>query len=192
MTEVMRGEAGIRSLTYGAFLRGLINDPKSVSAPAPSSPALAEAIAAEVDPARPGLVVELGPGTGAVTSALIRHVGAARIIAIERDESFALLLRQNFLGLDVRCGDALAFEEFLPAEADIAAVVSGVPLLHLPQSARRSLLARALNRQGTGGLFIQLSYSWRPPVTPFPGVTLTKRAVWRNFPPAHVWTYRAT
>jgi phospholipid N-methyltransferase len=56
---------------------------------------------------------------------------------------------------------------------------------------RRSLLARALNRQGRGGLFIQLSYSWRPPVAPFPGVTLTKQAVWRNFPPAHVWTYRA-
>jgi phosphatidylethanolamine/phosphatidyl-N-methylethanolamine N-methyltransferase len=191
MTEVMRGEAGVRSLTYGAFLRGLINDPKGVSAPTPSSPALAGAIASEVDPKRPGLVVELGPGTGAVTAALIRHVGAARIIAIERDQNFARLLGWNFHGLDVRCGDALAFEEFLPPDATVAAIVSGVPLLHLPQSARRSLLARAMNRQGMGGLFIQLSYSWRPPVAPFPGVTLAKRAVWRNFPPAHVWTYRA-
>jgi len=191
MTETMRGEVGVRAVTYGAFLRGLINDPKGVSAPTPSSPALAEAIAAQVDPARSGLVVELGPGTGAVTAALIRHLGAARIIAIERDTHFARLLKQNFHGLDVRCGDALAFEEFLPPGADVAAVVSGVPLLHLPQSARRSLLARAQDRQGRGGLFIQLSYSWRPPVAPLAGMSLAKRAVWRNFPPAHVWTYRA-
>jgi phosphatidylethanolamine/phosphatidyl-N-methylethanolamine N-methyltransferase len=191
MSEVMRGEAGARSLTYGAFLRGLINNPKGVSAPTPSSPALAEAIAAEVDPARPGLMVELGPGTGAVTAALIRHVGAARIIAIERDKDFANLLTRNFRGLNVRCGDALAFEHYLPADATVAAVVSGVPLLHLPQSVRCSLLARALARQGSGGLFIQLSYSWRPPVAAPAGVMLTKRAVWRNFPPAHVWTYRA-
>lgn len=191
MTEATRGEAGARSLTYGAFLRGLINDPKGVSAPTPSSPALAKAIAAQVDPARPGLVVELGPGTGAVTAALIRHVGAARIIAIERDANFAHLLRQNFNGLDVRRGDALAFEQFLPANANVAAVVSGVPLLHLPQASRRSLLARALARQGRGGLFVQLSYSWRPPVAPPDGVALTKLAVWRNFPPAHVWIYRA-
>ena len=42
---------------YGDFLRGLINDPKGVSAPTPSSPALARVIAAEVDPVRDGLVI---------------------------------------------------------------------------------------------------------------------------------------
>jgi phospholipid N-methyltransferase len=71
----------------------------------------------------------------------------------------------------------------------IAAVVSGLPLLHLPDATRRSLLTRALAAQGPGGLFIQLSYSWRPPVKAGEGVTLTKRAIWQNFPPAHVWTY---
>jgi len=58
---------------YGDFLRGLVNDPKGVSAPTPSSPALARVIAAEVDLSREGLVIELGPGTGVVTEALLER-----------------------------------------------------------------------------------------------------------------------
>src|SRR5258708_19779787 len=46
---------------YGDFLRGLVNDPRGVSAPTPSSPALARAIAAEVDVSRDRLVIELVP-----------------------------------------------------------------------------------------------------------------------------------
>ena len=180
------------SLSYGAFLRGLIHSPRGVSAPTPSSPVLAEAIAAELDLTRPGLVIELGPGTGAVTAALIRRVGPTRLLAIEQETSFIAPLRTRFPDADIRCGDALAFERFLPSGAIVAAVVSGLPLLHLPHATRRSLLARALNVQGPGGLFIQLSYSWRPPVKAGEGVMLTKRAVWQNFPPAHVWTYRSS
>ncbi|HSZ73188.1 MAG TPA: hypothetical protein VK779_00090, partial [Rhizomicrobium sp.] len=52
------------------FLRALIARPKNVGAIAPSSPALARAIAAQVDPAREGTVLELGPGTGVITEAL--------------------------------------------------------------------------------------------------------------------------
>jgi phosphatidylethanolamine/phosphatidyl-N-methylethanolamine N-methyltransferase len=189
MRQVIKADAG--DLRYGDFLRGLISNPKAVSAPTPSSPALANVIAAQLDFGRPGLVIELGPGTGAVTAALLRRVPARRILAIERDGIFAASLRRNFPRLDVRSGDALAFEDFLPPNAVIAAVVSGLPLLHFPKEARRSLLNRSLACQGRGGLFIQLSYSWRPPVAPPPGVTLAKRMVWRNFPPAHVWTYRA-
>ena len=187
----MQDDAGAGSLRYGAFLRGLIHNPKGVSAPTPSSPSLAEAIAAELDLSRPGLVIELGPGTGAVTAALIHRVGSTRILAIERERGFVAALRTRFPQMDVRSGDALNFERFLPPQAAVAAVVSGLPLLHLPQATRRSLLARALNCQPKGGLFIQLSYSWRPPVKADDGVTLSKRAVWQNFPPAHVWTYKS-
>lgn len=187
----MHDDAGAGSLSYGAFLRGLIHNPKGVSAPAPSSPVLAEAIAAELDLARPGLVIELGPGTGAVTAALIKRVSPSRILAIEREKSFIGPLRALFPDVEIRCGDALSFERYLPPDPVVAAVVSGLPLLHLPQATRHSLLARALDAQGPGGLFIQLSYSWRPPVNAHEGVTLTKRAVMQNFPPAHVWTYRS-
>jgi phosphatidylethanolamine/phosphatidyl-N-methylethanolamine N-methyltransferase len=169
----MHEDVGAGSLSYGAFLRGLIANPKGVSAPTPSSLVLAEAIAAELDLSRPG------------------RVGAPRILAIEREPSFIAPLKTRFPSLDVRCGDALSFERFLPPDAMVAAVVSGLPLLHFPHAARHALLERALACQEAGGLFIQLSYSWRPPVKPGEGVTLSKRAIWQNFPPAHVWTYKA-
>ena len=176
---------------YGEFLRGLINDPRGVSAPAPSSPALARAIAAEVDPLREGLVIELGPGTGVVTQALLDHgIDAERLIAIEQEPSFVGLMRERFPQVTLCCGDALMFENCIPPSAKVAAIISGLPLLNLPVSTRHSLLRRALRRQGSGGSFIQLSYSWRPPVSPQGGMELESRAIWRNFPPAHVWIYR--
>jgi phospholipid N-methyltransferase len=55
---------------YLEFLGGLIRNPRAVSAPTPSSGALAATIASQVDSLRPGLVLELGPGTGAVTQAV--------------------------------------------------------------------------------------------------------------------------
>jgi len=176
---------------YADFLRGLVRDPKRVSAPTPSSPALSRAIAAEVDIARDGLVVELGPGTGVVTEALLqRGVPPGRLAAIEMEPSFVQLMRRRFPEIHVFPGDALSFEACIPPDAKIAAVVSGLPLLNFPLPTRRSLLGRALTSQGKGGSFIQLSYGWRPPVPPESGVSLDKKLVWRNFPPAHVWTYR--
>jgi len=176
---------------YGDFLRGLINDPKGVSAPTPSSPALARVIAAQVDPLRDGLVIELGPGTGAVTQALLEHgIAAQRVVAIEQEPSFVGLMRERFPQVTVHDGDALLFENCIPVRAKVAAVVSGLPLLNLPVPTRCSLLRRALRRQGRGGRFIQLSYGWHPPVSPETDVILSSRTVWRNFPPAHVWTYR--
>jgi phosphatidylethanolamine/phosphatidyl-N-methylethanolamine N-methyltransferase len=177
---------------YGDFLRGLVNDPRGVSAPTPSSSALARVIAAEVDPSRDGLVVELGPGTGIVTQALLeRGVPARRLIAIEQERSFVGLMRERFPAVTVCEADGLLFESCIAPGAKVAAIVSGLPLLNLPMPSRRSLLCRALRRQGRGGRFIQLSYGWRPPVVPDEGTSLEGKAVWRNFPPAHVWTYRS-
>jgi phosphatidylethanolamine/phosphatidyl-N-methylethanolamine N-methyltransferase len=177
---------------YGEFLKGLLLDPKGVSAPTPSSPALAAAIAAQVDPGRPGLVVELGAGTGVVTEALLaRGVAAGRLLIVEHGTFFAEMLARRFSDAMVVRGDAFAFESYLPGGARVAAIVSGVPLLNFPPAARLSLITRALAAQGPAGRFIQLSYGWRPPVAPGHAFDIVKRLVWRNLPPAHIWTYSA-
>jgi phosphatidylethanolamine/phosphatidyl-N-methylethanolamine N-methyltransferase len=177
---------------YGDFLKGLLREPGAVSAPTPSSAALAAAIAAKVDPSQRGLVVELGAGTGVVTQALLdRGIAPGRLIAVEYCAYFAGLLRQRFPGVTVVQGDAFAFERHLPAGAPVAAVVSGVPLLNFPLSQRRALITRALALQGPTGRFIQLSYGWRPPISSAFGIAPEKTIVWRNFPPAHVWTFTA-
>ena len=149
---------------YADFLLGAFRNPKGVSALTPSSPSLARAIAREVDVSREGLVVELGPGTGAVTSALLaRGIASKRLLLVERESEFVLILRRLYPSLEVRCGDALHLEDYLKASASVAAVVSGLPILHLAPEARRQLVSRSLACQGTGGLFIQAVLWLAPP-----------------------------
>lgn len=177
---------------YGQFLRGLLSDPHAVSAPTPSSPALSAAIAAKVDISRPGMVLELGPGTGVVTEALLaRGLAPERLLTIESCGYFADLLRRRLPDVGVIEGDAFAFEQHLPHGAKIAAIVSGIPLLLFPAARRRALIERALTIQGAGGKFIQLSYGWLPPIKPMDGMRVRRTVVWRNFPPAHIWTFTA-
>jgi phosphatidylethanolamine/phosphatidyl-N-methylethanolamine N-methyltransferase len=178
-------------MSYADFLRGLLKNPRAVSAPTPSSPALAAAMAEKVDPLRPGLVVELGAGTGVVTEALLaRGISPERLVVIEYSAYFADLLRSRFPEANVIQGDAFAFERYLPAGERVSAVVSGVPLLNFPFWRRKTLIDRSLSVQDSGGRFIQLSYGWKPPIAPG-RLELSKTIVWRNLPPAHIWTYRA-
>lgn len=178
--------------TYAEFFEGLVRDPSGVSAPTPSSPALASAIASQVDLTRAGLVLELGAGTGVVTRALLdRGIDAHRLVAIELGEYFVNLLRQRFPSVNVMQGDAMNFGAYLPLRAPIAAIVSGLPLLNFSEIRRHTFIAGALRALGPGGRFIQLSYGWRPPIASAYGKKPDKTIVWRNLPPAHIWTYQS-
>jgi phosphatidylethanolamine/phosphatidyl-N-methylethanolamine N-methyltransferase len=148
---------------------------------------LAATMAAEVDLSRRGLIVELGPGSGTVTEALMaRGVSASRLMAVECTPYFARLLQDRYPLAAIHQGDAFEFERYLPEGAEVAAVISGVPLLNFPPRKRALLIRKSLKKCGR---FIQLSYGWKPPVRPLPGTGLRKTVVWQNFPPAHVWTY---
>jgi phosphatidylethanolamine/phosphatidyl-N-methylethanolamine N-methyltransferase len=172
------------------FLRGLLEDPRRVCAPTPSSASLSAAIADEVDPERAGLVVELGPGTGVVTRALLnRGIPSERLLVIEITSAFVRLLQQRLPAVTVIEGDALAFEQYLPPKARVAAVVSGLPMLGFPIPLRRGVIEKSLALQGRGGRFVQLSYGWRPAVAPDDKLRVSRRMVWQNVPPAFVWTY---
>jgi phosphatidylethanolamine/phosphatidyl-N-methylethanolamine N-methyltransferase len=177
------------------FLRGLILRPKNVGALTPSSPALARAIAAQVDPARPGPVLELGPGTGVVTEALVeRGVTEDRLIAIEYDPDFAKMVAQRFPRARVLRGDAFRFPELLDGSVTgaYAAIVSGLPLLNFPVETRRTLIEAALARLAPGAPYIQFSYGMHPSVPATERYTVKRAAlVWKNLPPARVWVYRS-
>lgn len=177
------------------FLRGLIARPKGVGAIAPSSPALARAIAHEIDPALPGPVLELGPGTGVVTEALIeRGVAPSRITAIEYDPDFAVRVSERCPGVTVIRGDAFNLNETLghTNSAPYAAVISGLPLLNWPMAARRALIEDAFRRLSPGAPLVQFSYGLTPPVPESADFAVRRAAViWANIPPARVWVYRA-
>ena len=112
------------------FLREFVRDPIQTAAIAPSSPALAEAMAAVVPSDGHPTVVELGPGTGAIIAAIQRRLGGrGRHLAIERQPRWASLLQQRFPDVDVVHGDVADLTAILtehdagPADA----IVSGLP-----------------------------------------------------------------
>lgn len=179
------------------FLRSWIENPRGVGAVSPSGPALARAMASYVDLTREGPVVELGPGTGPVTQALLeRGVPASRLLLIEYEASFCDLLRQRFPGVEVVQGDAYSLKQTLSGklEGPIAAVVSSLPLLNQPESDRLRLLDQAFEMMAPGGVLIQFTYGlFSPmPLKRHPGGSAFSSEVsrvWANIPPARVWRY---
>ncbi|HXL99180.1 MAG TPA: rRNA adenine N-6-methyltransferase family protein [Rhizomicrobium sp.] len=178
------------------FLRGFLARPLAVASPVPSGRALARTIAAQIAPTPGGLVLELGPGTGAVTRAILEQgVARADLVAIESDPQFADLLREQFTGVAVIQGDAFDFARLLRARGTgepLRSIVSGVPVLSQPVEIRHRLLRDAVAALRPGGPFIQFSYGMRPPIPPVDGIAVRRAAiVWRNLPPMHVWVYCA-
>lgn len=174
------------------FLRGLFASPAGVSALLPSSKALAAAMAEQI-PTVHGRVLELGPGTGAVTEAIVaRGVAPSDIVAVERDPGFAEMLAERFVGLDVQQGDALDLDSVLgPVRGSYCAVVSGLPLINFPIAIRRAVIDDALMRVKPGGPFIQISYRGRPAVPESAELSVKLAGhVWANVPPGYVWVYR--
>src|SRR5437868_6161253 len=96
------------------FLRSWIEKPLSMGAVTPSSKVLARNMARYVDPDDDGPVIELGPGTGPVTDALVEHgVDPARLVLVEFNPTYCQLLKQRFPKADVVQGDAYRLREAL-------------------------------------------------------------------------------
>ena len=176
------------------FWRALIARPKNVGAVAPSSRGLARAIARQIDPTTSGPVLELGPGTGVITAALLeRGFSPGRVTTIEYDPEFAAGITRRFPGVHVIQGDAFDLTRTLGARSQevFAGIVSGLPLLNFPMALRHALMDGALSRLAPGAPLVQFSYGMNAPVAAPSGYTVRQAAfVWANLPPARVWVYR--
>lgn len=177
------------------FLCNWMGRPLTTGAVSPSGKALTKLMASFVDPADPRPVVELGPGTGVVTKALLdRGVAPERLVSIEFNPDFCALLRKRFIGVNIIEGDAYTLGETLKGTVDgeISAVVSSLPLFTRPPEMRRALILEALDRMPPGRPLIQFSYALVPPVPAEPGRFTVEHTHWvvMNLPPARVWLYR--
>lgn len=182
------------------FIRAWFDNPAATGAVSPSGRVLARTMARYVDPNRQGPIIELGPGTGPVTEALIaRGIAAERLVLVERDAAFCRLLAQRYPAATLLNGDAYRLKETLAGVLcePAAAVVSGLPLLTKPERQRVELLRDAFALMRPDGDFIQFTYGM---VSPIPRSKLgferacleaeASPAVWLNLPPARVWIYR--
>ena len=175
------------------FIRALITRPKNIGAIVPSSPQLAAAIARQIDPAL-GPVLEIGPGTGVVSQAILeRGVPPEKLTLLEYDEDLAAHVAARFPRATVIQGDAFDLDKTLGAREPRAfgAIVSGIPLLNHPVARRRALVEGLARRLLPGAPMVQFSYGTSAPVVPPPGFSVARAAlVWANIPPARVWIYR--
>ncbi len=193
--QEMTAEFKAKVMDEARFLRNWLDKPLVTGAIAPSGPALAARMASFIDPALPGLVIELGPGTGVVTKALIeRGMAPERIVAIEYSADFCTLLHTRFPGVNVVHGDAYDLATVVDQlhAGPLVGVVSSLPLFTKPLPMRHRLLEASLTRLHPGAPFIQFSYALVPPVPPMEGRWAIDKTNWvvMNLPPARVWTYR--
>ena len=177
------------------FLRSWIEKPLHMGAVMPSSKLLARTMAQYVAVDSKGPVIELGPGTGAITNALIEHgVDQKRLVLVEYNPGFCALLRDRYPQAKVVQGDAYALRASLDKvlDAPASAVVSGLPLVTKPMLTRLKLIRDAFLALAPGAPFVQFTYSVAPPIPKsLPGVsTEASERIWMNLPPARVWVYR--
>lgn len=176
------------------FFKSWLDNPAIAGAVSPSGRALARMMARYVDPRKSGPVVELGPGTGSITEALLeRGIEPGRLYLVEFDRGFCKLLRRRFRGVHVIHGDAYQLSKTLTdrLRRRPIAIVSSLPLLLKPEGQRLALLADAFDCMTPEGCFIQFTYS---PLSPIPRNNgfhaEASPPVWLNLPPARVWVYR--
>jgi phosphatidylethanolamine/phosphatidyl-N-methylethanolamine N-methyltransferase len=175
------------------FLKALITRPKTVGAVIPSSPALARAMAQQIDP-KAGPVLEVGPGTGVISEAILeRGVPRSQLTLVEYDEELARHLAARFAHVHVIQGDAFDLDHSLRSHGGMpfGAIVSSLPLLNHPMARRLAYMEAVTRRLAPGAPLIQFSYGAHAPVVPPPGFAVIRTAqVWANIPPAKVWVYR--
>lgn len=183
------------------FLRRFLRDPVRVASVAPSSRYLARAVACGVELRSGDAVIELGPGTGALTAALHGAIAAhpgVRYLGIERDAVLVNHLQQGFPDLCFVAGDAGRLADIAKDAAITRArlLVCGVPMILFDPRERVALMDACVNQLADDGAFRAISYIHCWPSRGARDMRALLRSrfrhsrvsaiVWRNIPPALV------
>ncbi|OWV96308.1 SAM-dependent methyltransferase [Rhizobium sp. R72] len=177
------------------FFKGMMQGPKTVGSIVPTSSITARKMASIVN-LHSGLpVLELGPGTGAITKAILgRGVKPENLVAVEYSTDFYEHLVRLYPGVNFINGDAFNLDKTLGAMKDqkFDSVVSAVPLLNFPMQARIALLESLLDRLPAGRPVVQISYGPVSPIIARPDRYHIQHFdfIVRNIPPAQLWIYR--
>ena len=149
---------------YRRFLRGWLEDPFAVGALAPSGRPLAKLMTRELGAG--DRVIELGPGTGTVTRAILgRGVRASDLVLIERGQRFAERLGRDFPGVKILQGDATEPQAPLAdSRGRFDFIVSGLPLVLFSRPQKARLLRECFELLTPSGALYQFTYGGRCPL----------------------------
>ncbi|WP_126623166.1 class I SAM-dependent methyltransferase [Oceaniglobus ichthyenteri] len=183
------------------FRRRLLQNPRQISAIAPSSRELANAMAAGIGP-HTGPMVEFGPGTGRITRAILETgLPPDRLTLFELDRELAAHLGATLPpAVTIHQQPAQTAPDLMRASMPkgAAAVISGLPLLSMPNAVRHEIVMAAFKLLAPGAPLVQFTYGPRPPLPADLIAELDLRVekgarVLRNLPPARVYRfYRRT
>lgn len=178
-----------------AFFRGFLSRPKEVGSIIPSSRFMERRLVRTADLANAKLAIELGPGTGGTTRALLRHMKPdARLLAIEINPDFVKLLGRTFDDprLIVHHGSATEIPAIL-AEHGLDApdvILSGIPFSTMEKSIGLEILQSVRASLRPHGRFV--AYQFRDRVHSL-GVDVFGEASvqteLRNMPPMRVYRW---
>jgi phospholipid N-methyltransferase len=200
MGEVQHG-TGLREhvLLFSRFLRS----PRTVGAVTASSRALAAAMVEGLDLGPGRRIVELGPGTGAFTGAIVERLRpGSEFLAVDIDPAFVRQVQRRWPEVQCVCASAERLEGIV---ADyqlfpIDHIVSGLPFVSLPTAMTRQILQNVAAVLRPGGTFTTFQYvhgyrlppavAFRKSLTERLGAPPSTRIVLRNFPPAAVLTWQ--
>jgi phosphatidylethanolamine/phosphatidyl-N-methylethanolamine N-methyltransferase len=177
------------------FFKGMMQGPRTVGSIVPTSSITARKMASVVNIQSSLPVLELGPGTGAITKAILaRGLSPEKLVAIEYSTDFFNHLVRRYPAVNFINGDAFDLDKTLGALSGqtFDSVVSGIPLLNFPMQARIALLESLLDRLPRGRPVVQISYGAVSPIIARPERYHIKHFdfVVRNIPPAQLWIYR--
>ena len=177
------------------FFKGWRQNMKAVGSIIPTSGVTARRMASVVNPHSGLPVLELGPGTGVITKAILaKGVKPENLVSVEFSTDFYNHLLGRFPGVNFINGDAFDLGTTLGEKKDqlFDCVISAVPLLNFPMYRRVSLIEDLLKRVAPGRPVIQISYGPLSPVVALPDRYQISHYdfVVRNIPPAQLWTYR--
>jgi phosphatidylethanolamine/phosphatidyl-N-methylethanolamine N-methyltransferase len=179
------------------FFKGWMSNTRAVGSIIPTSSVTARRMASVIDVGSGLPVLELGPGTGVITKAILgAGLAPEKLVSVEFSTDFYNHLVERFAGVNFINGDAFDLDRTLGSLKDqqFDSVVSAVPLLNFPMHRRVSLIEDLLARIPVGRPVVQISYGPLSPVVAMPDryqITHLDFVV-RNIPPAQLWTYRRT
>jgi phospholipid N-methyltransferase len=159
--------------------------PQKTGALVPSSPILAGKLAELVQETGISNVIELGPGTGAITSRLLR---SGRVKALEFNPEFVKFLKKRYPKLHVKEGDARHLDQYFNPNKPTV-ILSGIPLRALSKEDRTQILHSIHHfLKRSGGFYIQFTYDLiTRPQNLYPEFRpLATHYVWANVPPARI------
>lgn len=176
------------------FFKGMVSQPKAVGAIVPTSLYTGRKMASVINVESGLPVLELGPGTGAITKAILqRGIAPEKLYSIEYSKDFYDQLITDFPDVNFINGDAFDLKTSLGAayHQQFDCVISAVPMLNFPMDTRIRLLDELLSLLPEGRPVIQISYGPVSPIVAKPELYTIKHFnfVVRNIPPAQLWSY---